>query len=140
MRRWLWVFLFVFLNLNIQPVSAAAVPDGTWLISQRIALRIFACNRALCGRIVWLRNPTLRTPSMCGRLIVWGLVADSPTSWSGGAFFDPENGTTYNVSADQEAPDRISARIYSGLALFGHTEILTRIADNSLAGWCAPGG
>jgi uncharacterized protein (DUF2147 family) len=121
---------------HVAPAQAADVPEGTWLVSHRIALRIFPCRDAVCGRIVWLRNPALRTQAMCGRLIVWGLTSNGPSSWTGGAFFDPENGTTYNVSANQQAPDMISARIYSGVALFGRTEVLTRIGERSLAGWC----
>ena len=118
--------------------AETTIPEGTWLISQRIALNIVACENKLCGRIVWLRNPALRTPEMCGRLIVWGLTQSGPSQWGGGSFFDPENGNTYNVNADVEAPDRISARIYQGIALFGRTELLTRIRPDSLEGWCRP--
>jgi uncharacterized protein (DUF2147 family) len=113
-----------------------AVPDGTWLVSERVAFDIFPCKDALCGRIVWLRNPALRTSTMCGRTIVWGLTSAGPSEWNDGWFFDPENGATYNVSAHVETIDRISARIYRGIPLFGRTEILTRIAAGSLPGWC----
>jgi uncharacterized protein (DUF2147 family) len=113
-----------------------AVPDGTWLVNQRVAFDVFSCRNTLCGRIVWLRNPALRTSEMCGRTIIWGLTPDGPTQWNDGWFFDPENGATYNVSARVESNDRISARIYRGFSMFGRTEILTRIASRSLPGWC----
>jgi uncharacterized protein (DUF2147 family) len=116
--------------------AESAIPDGTWLVNEKVAFDVFACRNALCGRIVWLRNPVLRTSEMCGRTIIWGLTADGPEQWSGGWFFDPENGATYNVSARVESNDRISARIYRGLSMFGRTEILTRIASRSLPGWC----
>jgi uncharacterized protein (DUF2147 family) len=116
--------------------AESANPDGTWLVSQRVAFDIFPCRSALCGRIAWLRNPALRTADMCGRTIIWGLASDGPAQWGGGWFFDPENGNTYNVSAQVETNDRMSARIYKGIALFGRTEILTRIASRSLPGWC----
>ena len=116
--------------------AQTAVPDGTWLVSQRIAFDIFPCKDGLCGRIVWLRNPALRTSEMCGRTIIWGLNRDGPSQWGGGWFFDPENGATYNVTAHVENRDLISARIYRGVALFGRTEILTRITARSLSGWC----
>jgi len=119
-------------------LAAAANPDGTWMVGQRIAFEIYPCEPALCGRIVWLRNPTLRTPQMCGRVLIWGLTAEGPADWNNGWFFDPEDGNTYSVTAHADAPDRITARIYKGLALFGRTEILTRIASRSLAGWCEP--
>jgi uncharacterized protein (DUF2147 family) len=112
------------------------IPDGTWLVSQRVAFDVFPCKDALCGRIAWLRNPALRTRSMCGRTIVWGLTSAGPAQWDGGWFFDPENGATYRLSAHVETIDRIAARIYSGIPLFGRTEILTRISARSLPGWC----
>lgn len=114
------------------------VPDGTWLVSERVAFDIFPCKGALCGRIAWLRNPALRTTTMCGRTIVWGLTAAGPSQWDDGWFFDPEDGQTYNVSAHVETIDRISARIYRGIPLFGRTENLTRISAHSLPGWCEP--
>jgi uncharacterized protein (DUF2147 family) len=114
------------------------VPDGTWLVSQRVAFEIFPCKDALCGKISWLRNPALRTSTMCGRTIVWGLTSAGPAQWNDGWFFDPEDGQTYNVSAHVDTIDRISARIYRGIPLFGRTEILTRITARSLPGWCEP--
>jgi uncharacterized protein (DUF2147 family) len=116
--------------------AAPAIPDGTWLVSQRIAFDVFPCQEALCGRIAWLRNPTLRTDRLCGRTVIWGLTSSSPSEWDGGWFFDPENGATYNLSAVVETRDRMSARIYKGISLFGRTELLTRIEPRSLPGWC----
>jgi uncharacterized protein (DUF2147 family) len=119
--------------------AEVADPDGTWLVSQRVAFDIFPCRDALCGRIVWLRNPALRTAEMCGRTIIWGLTADGPAQWGNGWFFDPEDGDTYSVSAQVETRERMSARIYKGIAMFGRTEVLTRIASRSLPGWCGTG-
>ena len=68
--------------------AEAPVPDGTWLVSQRVALNIFSCQNALCARIAWLRNPALRTPAMCSRTIIWGLTSDGPAQWGNGWFFD----------------------------------------------------
>ncbi len=111
-------------------------PQGTWLVSDRVAIEIFDCDGSLCGRIGWLRNPALRTPEMCGRTIVWGLTRTGDRAWGNGAFFDPENGQTYDLSAEIESFDTISARIYEGIPLFGRTEILQRIAPRSLPDWC----
>ena len=137
MWRFAILLLAVLASMHCSTASAqTAVPDGTWLVGQRVAFDIFACKASLCGRIVWLRNPALRTAEMCGRTIIWGLNQDGPSQWSGGWFFDPDNGTTYNVSAQVENRDLISARIYKGISLFGRTEILTRITARSLSGWC----
>ncbi len=122
----------------LPPIARAGawVPEGSWIVSDRLAIQVFECDAMLCGRIVWLRNPALRTPAMCGRTIVWNLRSTGPTEWSNGRFFDPENGATYDLSATLNTDDMISARIYAGVALFGKTEILRRIAPQSLPGWC----
>ncbi len=129
---------FALVGLLPRPAASVetSVPEGTWLISQRVAVDIFPCRNALCGHVAWLRNPALRTPEMCSRTIIWGLTSEGPAEWGDGWFFDPEDGGTYNVSARVETIDRISARIYKGISLFGRTEILTRIAPRSLPGWC----
>jgi uncharacterized protein (DUF2147 family) len=67
------------------------------------------------------------------------LTADGPAQWGNGWFFDPEDGDTYSVSAQVETRERMSARIYKGIAMFGRTEVLTRIASRSLPGWCGTG-
>jgi uncharacterized protein (DUF2147 family) len=113
-------------------VAHASPADGTWLFKDKMAIQISDCENALCGRIVWLRNPALRTPAMCGRTIVWGLVPEGPSQWSNGWIFDPEDGNTYHLSATLESDDTISARIYEGIALFGETKILTRVAPADL--------
>ena len=114
----------------------ASVPEGTWMIADRVALQTFDCDGLLCGKVVWLRNPALRTTAMCGRTIVWGLRKTDPTQWSGGWFFDPEDGATYNVSARMQGADQIAARIYKTIAWLGRTEILTRIRSGGRPGWC----
>jgi uncharacterized protein (DUF2147 family) len=137
MRRFAALTLWMIVALSPHIAGAEPpVPDGTWLVSERVAFDIFPCHDALCGKITWLRNPTLRTPEMCGRTIIWGLTSDGPSQWNGGWFFDPENGATYNVSAHVDTVDRISARIYRGFPVFGRTETLTRISAHSLKGWC----
>lgn len=131
----MWMILAVLLVL---PFTAwADSPDGTWLVSQRVAFEIFPCHDDLCGKIVWLRDPRLRTKGNCGRTIIWGLTAKSPTEWDAGWFYDPENDTTYSVKAHADSPNRITARIYDGVPWFGRTENLIRIAPHSLQGWCS---
>jgi uncharacterized protein (DUF2147 family) len=69
-------------------------------------------------------------------LPTWGLTPVGPTRWSRGWFFDPENGSTYDLSAELPSGNTIAARIYKGIPLFGRTEFLTRIPPQSLKGWC----
>jgi uncharacterized protein (DUF2147 family) len=123
----------------LAPPSRASnwTPDGNWIVNDRLVLESFGCSGMLCGRIVWLRDPSMRTPKMCERMIVWNLRRTGPGQWSGGWFYDPENGSTYNISATAQGNGTISARIYDGVAWLGRTEILTRIRrPGNLKGWC----
>jgi len=116
--------------------ARAALPDGIWLFADKLAIRAFDCGGLLCGQVVWLRNPALRTRTMCGRTAIWGLQPTGPGQWSGGWLYDPENGKTYNVSAELTSVDVMTARVYEGLRMFGRTEVLRRIPAGSLEGWC----
>jgi len=71
-----------------------------------------------------------------GLTILWGLQADGPGYWSNGSLYDPQDGNTYDVTAERTAPDRISARVYRGVPLFGRTEILIRDPQLSFDGRC----
>ncbi len=132
--------------------AAAAVPAGTWLFANRVAIQIFDCTGLLCGRIVWLLrpltpagrpdldtlnpDPTLRPRHLCGLTIVWGMQPDGPNHWSNGRLYDPKDGTTYDIAAELTAPGTISARVYRGVPMLGRTEILTRDPPLSFDGQC----
>jgi uncharacterized protein (DUF2147 family) len=143
----------ILLLITIHSLAAsAAVPGGTWLFANRVALQIFECNGLLCGRIVWLLrpaspagrpdldtlnpDPALRNRDLCGLTIIWGMQPDGPAHWSNGWLYDPKDGGTYNVTAELTAPNTISARVYRGAPLFGRTEILIRDPPLSFDGRC----
>jgi uncharacterized protein (DUF2147 family) len=134
----LWRYLLAVLAWTVASagILCAAPVDGTWLVSDRMAITLFACETSVCGRVAWVRNPTLRTPDICGRIVVWGLIPDGPSKWTNGWVFDPEDGHTYHLSAWHQSDDLIQARIYGGWRIFGETETLRRIANHSLLGWC----
>ena len=114
-------------------VEASPV-DGAWSI-RGLALHIFDCQRLVCGRIVWLNDPTQR-PSQCGRTIIWGLEARGRNEWGGGSIVDPNDDKTYRLSAVYEPDGTLRARIFRGIPLFGKTEILTRVDLRTLKGLC----
>ena len=130
----------------------AAVPGGVWLIDGKAAVQIFDCSGLLCGRILWLQtprdpqgrlnldknnpDPALRQRRLCGLTVLWGLRSTGPDRWGGGWFYNPEDGKTYNVSAELRSADLIVARIYSGTRLFGETKTLLRVPHGTSEGWC----
>jgi uncharacterized protein (DUF2147 family) len=141
----------LMLAIHNRPASAE-VPDGTWLFANRVAVEVFECSGLVCGRIVWLLrprtpagqpdvdrlnpDPTLRHRPLCGLTIIWGLQPDGAGHWSNGRLYDPQDGNTYDVTAERIAPDSISARVYRGVPLFGRTEILIRDPQLSFDGRC----
>jgi len=40
--------------------ASSEVPEGTWMLANRVAVQVFECGGLVCGRIVWLVRP--RTP------------------------------------------------------------------------------
>jgi|SRR5271170_369024 uncharacterized protein (DUF2147 family) len=132
--------------------ALSAVPGGTWLFANRVALQIFDCGGLLCGRIVWLLrpvtpagqpdldllnpDPALRQRHLCGLTIIWGMQPEGPGRWSNGWLYDPKDGATYDVAAELIAPNTLSARVYHGVSFLGRTEILTRDPPLSFDGRC----
>jgi uncharacterized protein (DUF2147 family) len=132
--------------------ALSGVPEGTWLLANRVAVQVFECSGQLCGRIVWLLrprtpagqpdldhlnpDPSLRQRHLCGLTIIWGLQPDGPSHWTDGWLYDPKDGVTYDVTAELTASNTISARIYRGVPLIGRTEILIRDPQLSFDGRC----
>ena len=72
----------------------------------------------------------------CGLTIIWGLQSDGPDHWSNGSLYDPQDGNTYDLTAERTAPGTISARVYRGIPLLGRTEILIRDPQLTFDGRC----
>jgi uncharacterized protein (DUF2147 family) len=148
------VFLALF-GAAVSPsraATSAGVPQGVWLIDNEVAVQIFDCSKLLCGRILWLlvpRNPegqlvrdkknpqpALRQRPLCGLTIFWALQPTGPDRWTDGWFYNPDDGDTYNISAELRSADTIEAHIYLGMPLFGKTKTLHRVPHGTSNGWC----
>jgi uncharacterized protein (DUF2147 family) len=138
MVGWRWitaVLLAVLAWPALGTARAASSPvDGTWVIKD-LGLDLFDCQDLVCGRIVSIKDPN-RRPSQCGRIIICGLRAVGASEWTGGSILDPDDDTTYRLSAKLQPDGALRARIYKGVQLLGRTKILTRIDLGSLARRC----
>lgn len=131
---------------------AAAVPQGVWLIDNKAAVQIYDCAGLMCGRILWLYKPrdaqgvldrdinnpkpALRHRTLCGVTMLWGLHPNGRNRWRDGWFYNPNDGTTYRVSAHLKSDDVLIARIYLTLPLLGRTKTLVRVPKGVTDGWC----
>jgi|SRR5579884_1212936 len=132
--------------------ALVGIPEGVWLIDNEVAIQIFDCSKLLCGRVLWLLiprdpqgrlvldkknpEPALRQRPLCGLTIFWGLRPSGPDRWTDGWFYNPDDGKTYNISAELKAADAIEARIYLGFPLLGRTKNLHRVPHGTSNGWC----
>ena len=48
---------------------------------------------------------------LCRLTIIWGLQPKGPGHWSSGWLYDPQDGVTYDVTAELTAPNTIRARL-----------------------------
>lgn len=142
----------LLLTVALAGPALSEVPDGTWLIADKVAIEVFECDGLVCGRIIWLvrprtpegqpdvdrlnPDPNLRQRPLCGLTMIWGLQADGPGHWSNGSLYDPLDGNTYDLTVERTAPGTISARVYRGIPLLGRTEILIRDPQLGFDGRC----
>ena len=144
--------LLAALSAALPVQAASSTPEGVWNLDTQVAVQIFDCGADLCGRIVWLQvsrdldgllssdtmnpDPSLRKQLVCGLTILGGLHRNGPSDWVSGWFYNPNDGKTYSVKAALDSSDVITARIFSGIPMFGRTKTLLRVPLLSSEGWC----
>lgn len=132
--------------------AAIAVPPGVWLFEGKVAIQIYNCRQRLCGRILWLQvprdeagalavdknnpDPALRTRKLCGLTIIRRLKPLGGNKWDEGTFYNPDDGVTYNVSAQLVSDNKIVAQVYLASPFLGQQKTLTRIVRKTTEGWC----
>lgn len=103
------------------PAQADPMNDivGRWRDSDgESEIAISRCGAALCGRIVWLKEPrfdrfnpdeTLRTRSLLGMQVLSGFKPDAKSVLSGEGY-NPADGKTYQTTLELAAPDSLVVR------------------------------
>jgi len=136
----------VALVLSGGPLCTAADPDeaaGLWrTVDGKAVVEVYRCGEALCGRIVWLKEPvkdgapvrddknpvdTLRGRPVVGLTIMEGFVYDDEREWIGGTIYDPESGDIYSAKMFLKDDQTLELRGYVLLPLFGRSELWTRL-------------
>lgn len=84
---------FVLASLSV-PALAQDV-TGTWLRENgESRVRFAKCGEAICGTVVWLKNPE-SSKSKVGQRVFFDMVPNGSNAWTGKAF-NPEDGKTYS--------------------------------------------
>jgi uncharacterized protein (DUF2147 family) len=127
-------------------VSAACAagandPAGIWLTQAGDAkIRISRCGDALCGNVVWLREPidratgrpqvddknedaSLRQRPIIGLPLFLGMKAVAAQRWSG-QIYNADNGRTYASTVTLQGPERLE--VQGCVAVFCGSETWSR--------------
>ena len=68
---------------------------GTWLRENGASrVRVAKCGEALCGTVVWLKDPAT-SKSKVGQRVFYDMKPNGTNAWAGKAF-NPEDGKTYS--------------------------------------------
>ena len=143
--------LFIgFIALALLSFSFAEKGDdekliGVWQPSDgRSYIKIDKIGSKFFGRVVWMKEPndekgeprldinnpdeSLRSTPLKGYRILKDMVYNAEDGlWEDGSIYDPKNGTTYNCKMVLKADNQLEVRGYVGTALFGRTDVWTRL-------------
>ncbi len=118
---------------------------GVWKPSDgRSMIKVDKIGSKYYGRIVWLLEPndadgaprtdvnnpdeSLReTPLRGYRILKDFSFSDEENLWTDGTIYDPKNGSTYNCKIELKDDNTIEVRGYIGTAVFGRTDVWTRM-------------
>ena len=112
--------------LTLPGAAFAADPTGTWLTEGgKSRVKIVRCGDALCGTIVWLKEPNdpktgkaktdannqdaaRRSRAMIGIEIVLGMQPSGTSDKWTGEVYNPEDGKTYSGSLTMTGANELS--------------------------------
>jgi len=125
----------------------AETPIGQWMTEGDLSrVEIFQCEEALCGRIVWLKEPNsddgkpkvdinnedeaLRSRAIMGLEIVGGFIPDGRENrWRDGTIYNPQDGKTYQCTMKLKDSNTLQVRGYVLVPILGKTQTWTRHID-----------
>jgi uncharacterized protein (DUF2147 family) len=133
------VVAFAFL-IGAFPAYGDNDPTGVWLTQGQDAhIQVSRCGAGVCGRIVWLReptdsktnrpqvddknpNPALQKRSIMGMSILIGMKPSGPSKWSG-QIYNADDGKTYiaHVTAKDNGTLDVTGCIAGGMLCGGET-------------------
>jgi uncharacterized protein (DUF2147 family) len=129
---------------TMTPSANAADPTGTWLTEAGTSrIRIADCGGALCGNIVWMKDPidpqtqkprldkmnpdtARRSRPLMGTAIVIGMKPSGADKWSG-QVYNAEDGKTYSGSITMVSAGALKLEGCALAGLICKTQTWTRV-------------
>jgi len=107
------------------PAYAAPAPTGVWMNDTgRGAVEVKECGQALCGHVVWVRDPN--DTKGCGRQILGDVKPAGSGTWDNGWIYSPERKKKFDVELKPLDDGTLRVKGYAGTKLFSKTMIWTR--------------
>lgn len=126
--------------------GATLSPVGVWATAGELShIDVEPCGQALCGKVVWLKepldqktgkpktdifnkDPALRGRPILGMMLMSGFVKGSDAGeWDHGVIYNPRDGDTYRCTMRLDDADHMTVRGYVGVPLFGKSEHWVRV-------------
>src|SRR5262249_20366624 len=86
------------------------------------AVEIRPCGDSMCGRVVWLKNPTHKSRigrPICGAQILGNLHRGDPNTCSSGWIYNPEDEERFSAELKLENDNTLRVAGYLGIKLLG---------------------
>jgi uncharacterized protein (DUF2147 family) len=140
--------LFVFTALHparAQNATPPVIPLGVWADDTGDShIELYRCGEELCGRLVWLRQPTdangkprldehhpeasQKSRPLLNLTVLERLTYNASTDrWEDGKIYDPENGRTYSCYVAAAGKDRLEVKGYIGFSMMGKSHYWQRV-------------
>jgi len=97
------------------------------------AVEITPCGNRICGRVVWLKNPTHKSRSgklICGTQVLGDLQRQSGNAWESGWIYNPEDEERFSAALKMANANTLLVTGYLGFKLLGETFTWRRATTN----------
>ena len=109
---------------------AAPSPLGVWYDHTRSgAIEIRKCGKALCGYIVWTKNPR-DAKKGCGKPLIRNVKYVGRNTWDRGLIYSPTDGKDYSVELKPISNTKLKVLGYAGSKFFSKTMYWKRAPKN----------
>lgn len=119
------VLALALLAPGVAAQGATADVTGLWIDhTGQGAVEITSCGDRICGRVVWLKNPSHKSKSgklICGTQILGGLQKQSNNAWEAGWIYNPEDEERFSAALQLTNANTLLVTGYLGIKLLGET-------------------